>query len=145
MDTFVQRLPRTRPKVHLSKDARALLTIQRRQKSRVFRATLDDAWFQIDESVKTIASSHHKSVRRVQNDLYLGHAALRYKMLKSETVRTLGMFLFEEILCRWGVVEEIVTDNGSPFVPAVSWLAEKYHIHHIRILAYNSQANGIVE
>ncbi|KAG1747011.1 hypothetical protein EDD22DRAFT_981916 [Suillus occidentalis] len=79
----MQCLPRTRPKVHLSKEARALLTSQRRQKSRVFRAALDDAWFRIDESVKTIASSHHKSVRRVQNDLYLGHATLRYKHMKS--------------------------------------------------------------
>ncbi|KAG1768106.1 hypothetical protein EV702DRAFT_1050123 [Suillus placidus] len=79
----VQRLPQTRPKVHLSKKARALLTTQRRQKSRVFRAALDDAWFRINESVKTIASSHHKSIRRVQNDLYMGHAVLRYKRTKS--------------------------------------------------------------
>ncbi|KAG1778325.1 hypothetical protein EV702DRAFT_1196329 [Suillus placidus] len=84
----VQCLPRTRPKVHLSKEARALLTTQRRQKSRVFRAALDDAWFRIDESVKTIASSHHKSIRHVQNDLYMGHAALRYKRTKSSPWNT---------------------------------------------------------
>ncbi|KAG1770314.1 hypothetical protein EV702DRAFT_1181649 [Suillus placidus] len=84
----VQRLPQTQPKVHLSKEARALLTTQRRQKSRVFRAALDDAWFRIDESVKTIASSHHKSIRRVQNDLYMGHAALRYKRTKSSPWNT---------------------------------------------------------
>jgi len=68
-----------------------------------------------------------------------------WRMLKSKMAHTLGTFLFEEILCRWGVIEEIVTDNGPPFVAAVNWLAEKYHIHHIHILAYNSQANGIVE
>jgi transposase InsO family protein len=48
-------------------------------------------------------------------------------------------------LCRWGAVEEIVTDNGSAFVAALDWLARKYGIRHIRILAYNSRANGIVE
>jgi len=42
-------------------------------------------------------------------------------------------------------LEEIVTDNGTPFVAALNWLADKYHIRHIRISAYNSQSNGAVE
>ncbi|KAG1793274.1 uncharacterized protein HD556DRAFT_1443705 [Suillus plorans] len=79
----VQHLARIRPKVRLSKEVRALLTAQRCQKSRVFKAALDEAWLRIDESVKTIASSHHKSIRRVQNDLYVGHAALCFKHTKS--------------------------------------------------------------
>ena len=66
-------------------------------------------------------------------------------MLCTEMARTLGTFIFEEILCRWGGLEEIVTDNGTPFVAALDWLTEKYHICHIRISAYNSQANGVVE
>jgi hypothetical protein len=37
-------------------------------------------------------------------------------MLRSETGRTLGAFIFEEILCRWGAVEEIVTDNGTAYI-----------------------------
>jgi len=68
-----------------------------------------------------------------------------WRMLRTETARTLGAFIFEEILCRWGGLEEIVSDNGTPFVAALEWLAEKYHIRHIRISAYNSQSNGIVE
>jgi len=68
-----------------------------------------------------------------------------FRMLRKETGLTLGAFLFEEILCRWGGIEEIVTDNGTPFVAALDWLAQKYHIRHIRISAYNSKANGIVE
>ena len=65
--------------------------------------------------------------------------------LRTETGRTLGAFLFEEILCRWGAVEEIVTDNGTAFVAALSWLEQCFGIRHIRISAYNSQANDIVE
>jgi len=68
-----------------------------------------------------------------------------WRMLRSETARTIGSFIFEELLCRWGGLEEIVTDNGTPFVAALDWLASKYHIRHIRISAYNSKANGIVE
>jgi hypothetical protein len=47
--------------------------------------------------------------------------------------------------CRWGAVEEIVTDNGMANVVALDWLAERFGIRHIRISAYNSRANGIVE
>jgi hypothetical protein len=68
-----------------------------------------------------------------------------WRALRTETGRTLGAFLFEEVLCRWGAVEEIVTDNGTAYVAALDWLSNKYGIRHIRISAYNSQANGIVE
>jgi hypothetical protein len=57
----------------------------------------------------------------------------------------IGTFIFEEILCCWGAVEQIVTDNGTAYVAALDWLAERYGIHHIHILPYNSQANGIIE
>ncbi|EIN07618.1 hypothetical protein PUNSTDRAFT_26530, partial [Punctularia strigosozonata HHB-11173 SS5] len=36
---------------------------------------------------------------------------------------------------------EVVTDNGPQFIAAVTWLANKYGIHHIRISPYNSRAN----
>ena len=68
-----------------------------------------------------------------------------WRALRVETGKTIGAFIFEEILCRWGAVEEIVTDNGTAYVAALDWLADRYGIRHIRISAYNSQANGIVE
>ena len=68
-----------------------------------------------------------------------------WRKLKKENEQTLGLFIFEEIVCRWGGVEEIVTDNGPAMVAALEWLSEKYHINHIRISAYNSKANGVVE
>jgi hypothetical protein len=68
-----------------------------------------------------------------------------WRALRVETARTLAAFVFEDILCRWGAVEEIVTDNGAAFVAALDWLADRYGIRHIRISAYNSRANGIVE
>lgn len=68
-----------------------------------------------------------------------------FAMLSRETAQTIGRWLLESILCRWGAIYEIVTDNGTPFIKAVRWLSEKYHINHIRISGYNSRANGIVE
>ena len=68
-----------------------------------------------------------------------------WRKLKNETGRTIRSFLFKEILCRWGGLEEIVMDNGTLFIATLNWLADKYHIRHIRISPYNSKANGIVE
>jgi hypothetical protein len=65
--------------------------------------------------------------------------------LTVENARTIGRFIFHKLLCRFGAIQEIVTDNGSAFVKALDYLAEKYHINHIRISPYNSQAQGIVE
>jgi hypothetical protein len=65
--------------------------------------------------------------------------------LRKENGSTIGTFIFEEILCYWGALEEIITDNGLAFVEALNWLAEQYGIHHICILPYNSQANRIVK
>ena len=57
----------------------------------------------------------------------------------------LGAFIFEDILCRWGAIAEIITDNGTPYIAALDWLASRYSINHIHISAYNSSTNGIVE
>ena len=44
-------------------------------------------------------------------------------MLRQENGQTLGAFIFEEILCRWGAVMKIITDNGSALIQALDYLA----------------------
>jgi len=68
-----------------------------------------------------------------------------WHMLRHENSRTIGLFVFEDILCRWGAIEEIVTNNGPAFVQAVEYLSKQYRINHIWISPYNSRANGPVE
>lgn len=65
--------------------------------------------------------------------------------LISENAQALGMFLLEDIICRWGCPQLIVTDNAGTFIKAVEWLRDKYGIPNIQISPYNSQANGSVE
>jgi len=65
--------------------------------------------------------------------------------LREETARSIGIWLFEDIVCRWGCFREIVTDNGSVYRAAVAWLETKYGIKGIRISPYNSKANGRIE
>jgi hypothetical protein len=68
-----------------------------------------------------------------------------WEMLRKETAKTLAVFILRNIIYRWGTLLEIVTDNGAPFVKALTYLAKHYHITHIRISGYNSRANGLVE
>lgn len=67
------------------------------------------------------------------------------RALRTEDAKSIGQWLFEDIVCRWGSLVKIVTDNGSPFRKAVRWLEEKYGIRGVAISPYNSQANGVVE
>ena len=62
----------------------------------------------------------------------------KWHALHTETRHTLGTFLFEEVLCRWGAVAKIVTNNGAAFVAALDWLEQRFSIRHIQISAYNS-------
>jgi transposase InsO family protein len=66
-------------------------------------------------------------------------------MLRNETTKTIGDWIFEDIICRWGSLNEIVTDNSPAFIAALEYLAKRYHIRHIRISGYNSCTNGLVE
>ena len=63
----------------------------------------------------------------------------------SDSARVIADFIFQDILCRWGALAELVTDNGAPYIAALDILGKRYGIHHIRISGYNSRANGIVE
>jgi hypothetical protein len=68
-----------------------------------------------------------------------------FRMLRAETARTLGDWIYEDILCRWGSLHEIVTDNGPAFLKAMEYLSKHNHLNHIRISGYNSRTNGTVE
>ena len=67
------------------------------------------------------------------------------RALPSLKARLMANFFWEEIICRYGAVGEVITDNGPEVSAAFSNLLERYGIPHIRISAYNSKANGVVE
>jgi len=78
-----------------------------------------------------------------------GRCSLTYwpewAMLHAENAKSLARWILNDIIYRWGLLLEIVTDNGSAFLKALKFLEKHYHIKHIRISGYNSRANGLVE
>ena len=67
------------------------------------------------------------------------------RALRDQKARSIALWLYEEVLCRWGGLCLIVTDNGEPFKAAAHWIEEKWGIKHITISPYNSRANGAIE
>jgi hypothetical protein len=78
----VQPQPPPHPKVTLSKEGCVALTTQHCNKFCQFQTALQGAWNKLDETVKTIASLHHESFQRIQNDLCMGCGMLRYQLSK---------------------------------------------------------------
>ena len=70
---------------------------------------------------------------------------VKFHMLHGETEKTLGDWLFEDVVCRWGGLFEIVSDNRPPFVKVLKYLLRWYHINHIQISGYNSRTNSLVK
>jgi hypothetical protein len=67
------------------------------------------------------------------------------RALRHDNTRAIAEWFFEDIICRWGVPSEGVTDNAPQMKAVLLWLEEKYGITGITISAYNSQANGTIE
>lgn len=67
------------------------------------------------------------------------------KAMKAENHTTLGDWIFEDIICRWGCIRLMVSDNSPAIKKALKHITEKYGIENVQILPYNKQANGKVE
>ena len=80
----------------------------------------------------------------VQSCCTLSHW-LEFKCLQAETAHTLGKWIYQDILCWWGTLSVIITNNGSAFVKACEQLSKMYHINHIHISGYNLWVNGLVK
>ena len=67
------------------------------------------------------------------------------RALWKATSDALAQFFWEQILCRYGQVGLVVTDNGAEVRGAFEKLMHRYGIPQVRISPYNSKANGVVE
>ena len=69
----------------------------------------------------------------------------KWMMLRKENGKSLGQWILQDIIHRWGLLLRIVMDNEPTFLKALMYLEKYYHIKHIRISGYNSRANSLVE
>ena len=67
------------------------------------------------------------------------------RALTANTSKTVSQFIWEEVLCRYGAIGQVTTDNGPEVKAAFTELMDRHGIPHVKISAYNSKANGVVE
>ena len=67
------------------------------------------------------------------------------RALRNNNAESLARFFWEQVICRYGHVGQVVTDNGPEVQSAFAKLLQRYGIPQVRISAYNSRANGVVE
>lgn len=67
------------------------------------------------------------------------------RKLRKNNSRAIAKFIWEEIICQYGHIGSITTDNGPETKGATEELLRRYNIPQIRISPYNSRANGVVE
>ena len=84
----------------------------------------------------------YRYIVAARDDLSL---AAEGRALRKASAANIAKFFWEEIICRYGAIGEVVTDNGPEVKGAFDELMRRYGIPQIRISAYNSKANGVVE
>ena len=67
------------------------------------------------------------------------------KAIARDRAKTIAKFFLNRIILRYGMVQEVITDNGPSFKKDFKKLLRNYGITQIKISPYNSQANGVVE
>ena len=68
--------------------------------------------------------------------------AASYSVLKAKHMARL---IESNIICQYGVPQEIISDNGSHFKGEVRTIMELYDIEHHKSSPYRPQTNGAVE
>lgn len=78
--------------------------------------------------INTMFMPHTGGYRYIVQARCLLTAWPKWHALRIETGRTIGAFIFEEILCRWEAVGEIITDNGTAYITVLNWLLNRFGI-----------------
>ena len=80
-----QPVVRKYTRIRLSRDARAAISARQKEALRRFQEGIQTTWRDIDKNAETLAATHHKSVKYVQNQLYMGRQMVRAKRKKRST------------------------------------------------------------
>ena len=88
------------------------------------------------------ASNGHKYILVAINYFTKWVEAASYSVLKAKHV---AWFIESNIICRYGVPQKIISDNGSHFEGEIITIMELYNIEHHKSSPYWPQTNGAVE
>jgi len=98
--------------------------------------------FNMDLVDMGIRSKGYQYIVDIRDDL---SGWLEARVLSRKASEDVAEFLWQDVICRFGCIPQISTDNGTEFKKAVDVLTKKYGINVIRISPHNPTANGMIE
>jgi len=98
--------------------------------------------FNMDLVDMGISSNGYQYIVDIRDDL---SGWLEARMLSRKTSDEVADFLWQDVICRFGCIPQISTDNGTEFKKAVDALTRKYGTNLVRISPHNPAANGMIE
>jgi hypothetical protein len=68
------------------------------------------------------------------------------RAVKDYNATTVGWFIFDGIITRFGCMKTLMSDQGTHFInKTIEYLTQEFEVHHQKSNPYHPQANGIVE
>ena len=67
------------------------------------------------------------------------------RALRRGTSAQVAKFLYEDVLCRHGVFDTLITDGGPENEGILAELTRSYGVKHVVTSTYHPQSNGLVE
>jgi hypothetical protein len=83
--------------------------------------------FNMDLVEMGICSNGNEYIVDIHDDLT---GWLEARMLSKKSANLVADFLWQDVICRFGCIPQITTDNGTEFQGAVNILAKRYSISH---------------
>ena len=81
------------------------------------------------------ASNEHENILVTINNFTKWVKVFSYTILKTKHV---AQFIANNIICRFGVLQEVISDNGSHFKGEVQRIMSLYNIEHHNSSSYQS-------
>ncbi|MCG8623183.1 MAG: DDE-type integrase/transposase/recombinase, partial [Proteobacteria bacterium] len=71
---------------------------------------------------------------------------MEMRAMRNKSAKEVALFIYEEVICRWGSPDVIITDQGREFCNNINdALMERAHCRHRITSSYHPQSNGLVE
>jgi len=67
------------------------------------------------------------------------------RALRKKDAKSVAKFLYEDVICRWGVFGQLSVDGGGENADITAALAELYNIKRVVASAYHPQGQGLIE
>ena len=101
-------------------------------------------WCQVGVDIMTMKSVDRYKYLITAMDYFSKNMEMR--ALRNKSAKDVALFLYEEVICRWGSPDVIITDQGREFCNLINEeLMERAHCKHRITSAYHPQSNGLVE